>query len=150
MIMIYTYQDKHTQFNPGVEHSTLHQSNSIYFILKWEYDIQEYYSDQCVPFIDMKRHLKTDDRRNTIGHGFYQKPVSNILTLSSKSSMHLNTKSAILISEGLRRLRSNVIQSTIQEHIYTIKDFNRSMMRSAHSEILRCPCLITASPYRAR
>ena len=82
----------------------------------------------------MKRHLKTDERRNTIGHGFYQKPVSNILTLSSKSLMHLNTKSAILINEGLRRLRCNVIQSTIQEHIATIKDFNRSMMRSGQGK----------------
>ena len=85
----------------------------------------------------MKRHLKTDDARNTIRHGFYQKPVSNILTLSSKASMHLNTNSAILIDKGLRRLHSNVMQSTIQEHIDTIKDFNRSTMRSGHSKILR-------------
>ena len=71
-----------------------------------------------------------------IKHTFFRKPMAPERTIMAKSAFPTNIKRAILVEEGMRRLRNNLLEMHWKEKGEHLTQMARDMKRSGHLEHL--------------
>ena len=83
-------------------------------------------------------------------HSFYRKPMAPAKTMMAQSAFPTNMKRAILVEEGMRKLRNNSPEMRWEEKGAHLTQIARDMRRSGHKEHFRMIVLEkAAAKYKA-
>ena len=77
--------------------------NTIYNCVQFTIDFPSSHQEEMVPVLD----LKVGTKQNQILHEFYEKPCASKMVIPYSSAHSRKMKMAVLVEEGVRRLRNN-------------------------------------------
>ena len=103
-------EDKHIPEDERTMKLLAEVANTIFKCVQFTVDFPSKHEDGMVPVLD----LKVVVRENRLVHEFYEKPCAAKMIIPSNSAHSRKMKMAVLVKEGIRRLRNNSQGRTVR------------------------------------
>ena len=98
-------------------------------MLKFEVDTPSLHANGRLPVLDIEVWVGPD---HCILHSFYKKSVATTHVVMARSALSASAKRAILVAEGVRRLRNCHPDLPVKEKAFHMNNFNLAMMDCGH------------------
>ena len=115
-------------------------ANTIFDCVQLTVDCTSSHQDGKVPILDLKVYTKD----NQIYHEFYEKPCASKMVIPYKSAHSRKMKMAVLVEEGVRRMRnaSRGLDAEVTRRV--MAEWSRKLRRSGYPETVRHEVIRTA------
>ena len=116
-------------------------ANTIYECVQFTVDCPSSHQEGKVPVLDLKVYTEG----NQVLHEFYEKPCASKMVIPYKSAHSRKMKMAVLVEEGVRRLRNNSrgLDGEVSRKVMAL--WSLKLRRSGYPETVRHEVIKTAS-----
>ena len=116
-------------------------ANTVYECVQFTVDCPSSHLEGKVPVLDLKVYTKD----NQVLHEFYEKPCASKMVIPYKSAHSRKMKMAVLVEEGVRRLRNNSrgLDGEVSRKVMAL--WSLKLRRSGYPETVRHEVIRTSS-----
>ena len=115
-------------------------ANTIYDCVQFTVDYPTNNDSEKVPVLDLNVYVKGDQ----VVHEFYEKPCASKMVIPYKSAHSKKMKMAVLVEEGLRRLRNTSRGLDAEKSRKVMANWSRKLRRSGYPATVRHEVIKTA------
>ena len=113
----------------------------IYDCVQFTVDCPSNNDSEKVPVLDLNAYVKEDQ----VFHEFYEKPCASKMVIPYKSAHSKKMKMAVMVEEGLRRLRNTSRRLDSEKSRKVMANWSRKLRRSGYPVTVRHEVIKTAS-----